>query len=82
MLTKTQTLVPHFADRPELEGELHIAETEFALWRVQGLLPPKAQSEAEQQWKKDNKATPYEVAEEIVFFAPRMIGSSSDPVEA
>lgn len=53
-------LVPYFRDRPELTWEYHIYETPRDLWRVQGLIPPPALSDAEIEWKETNQAAPYE----------------------
>lgn len=60
-------LAPHIANRPELEWELHLAETDFDLWRVQGLQPPKARSVGDQQWNRENKTRPYESAKKTEF---------------
>jgi hypothetical protein len=52
-------LEPHIQARPELEWELHIAETPRDLWRINGIDPPPSNSEAEKTWKEQNKALPY-----------------------
>lgn len=75
-----QMLAPHIANRPELEWELHLAETDFDLWRVQGLQPPKAGSAGDQQWNRENKTRPCESAKKIEFIPAGMIGTSSDPI--
>jgi phenylpyruvate tautomerase PptA (4-oxalocrotonate tautomerase family) len=38
--------------------ELHIDETPFELWSVQGYQPPPADSEDEKRWKQENKPSP------------------------
>ena len=43
------------------EWELHVAESPMDLWRVNGLEAPKAGSEGEKQWIRENKARPYAV---------------------
>jgi hypothetical protein len=58
-LKEYQTLEPHIQARPELEWELHIAETPRDLWRINGIDPPPSNSEAEKTWKEQNKALPY-----------------------
>jgi hypothetical protein len=46
-------------DRKELEWEIHIAETPRSLWRVQGLDPPPANSDAEKDWVEKNLPVPF-----------------------
>jgi hypothetical protein len=46
-------------DREELDWELHIYETPRDLWRVQGIDPPPAGSDAEKLWADKNKVIPY-----------------------
>jgi len=55
----SQTLKSSIIDREELEWELHIYETPRDLWRVQGMDPPPAFSDAEKFWSEKNKAVPY-----------------------
>jgi phenylpyruvate tautomerase PptA (4-oxalocrotonate tautomerase family) len=43
--------------------EVHIDETPMDLWRVQGLVPPLPGSETEKAWAKENRPTPYELAQ-------------------
>lgn len=56
-----ETLVPFVKDRG-FDWEIHLDETPMDLWRVQGLIPPAAYSDAEKLWAKENRAIPYEVA--------------------
>ncbi|ETI25443.1 hypothetical protein G647_02216 [Cladophialophora carrionii CBS 160.54] len=55
-----ETLKPSIIDRPEIDWELHIYETPRDLWRIQGLDPPPAFSDAEKVWVEKNKPIPYE----------------------
>lgn len=46
---------------PWLEGrewELHIDETPFELWTIQGYLPPRQGTEDEKRWIAENRASP------------------------
>ncbi|KKY14069.1 hypothetical protein UCDDS831_g08489 [Diplodia seriata] len=52
------TLKPHIADKG-YDWEYHGLETDRALWKIQGLVPPATNTEAEQLWVKENKAIPY-----------------------
>jgi hypothetical protein len=53
-------LKPHLDARPELEHEIHISETPRGLWRVQNLVPPPQDSEAEKRWRREDKASAWE----------------------
>ncbi|KAL6246683.1 hypothetical protein RBB50_005990 [Rhinocladiella similis] len=53
------TLKSSIIDRKELDWELHIYETPRDLWRVQGMDPPPAFSDAEKEWTEKNKPVPY-----------------------
>jgi len=52
-------LAPYIGDR-NLRWEVHVDETPFTLWTIQGLRPPLPNSVAETRWKAENRATPYE----------------------
>ena len=54
----TETLDP-FVRQRGFKWEVHIDETPFELWSIEGLKPPAPHSETEQLWAKDNRATPY-----------------------
>lgn len=43
-----------------LRWEFYIDQTPTELWLVDGLVPPPANSPAENKWKEENRATPYE----------------------
>lgn len=52
------TLDP-FVRQRQLNWEVHVDETPFELWSIDGLTPPAPKSEAEQRWARENKASPY-----------------------
>jgi phenylpyruvate tautomerase PptA (4-oxalocrotonate tautomerase family) len=54
-----EVLAPYVRDKG-LNWEFHIDETPFDLWSIQGFAPPPPNSEAEQRWKRENRATAYE----------------------
>jgi hypothetical protein len=54
-----QALKQHIQDRPELEWEHHIYETPKTLWRIQNIDAPPMDSQAEKDWKTQDKATPW-----------------------
>lgn len=56
-----QALKPHIGDRG-FDWEFHIDETPFDLWAIQGLRPPKPESEAENRWIAENRPSAYEPA--------------------
>ncbi|KPI37247.1 uncharacterized protein AB675_1455 [Cyphellophora attinorum] len=49
-------LKPYVADRGNLDWEIHVSETPRPLWRIQGLEPPPANSEAEKEWFMKDRA--------------------------
>jgi 4-oxalocrotonate tautomerase family enzyme len=55
---------PHIKDRG-FRWELHIDETPLELWRVNGIEPPPAESEAEKEWARLNHAFPYETVDAV-----------------
>lgn len=42
----------------QLRWELHVDETPFDLWTIQGILPPRAETEDEKRWIAENKPSP------------------------
>ncbi|MCP9626543.1 tautomerase family protein [Rhodopseudomonas palustris] len=58
-----KALAPYIKDRG-LDWEIHIDETPFDLWQVQGIAPPPANSEMEKVWVQENRPVPYSSAEE------------------
>jgi len=61
MLVIEAKLAPFVKERG-FDWEVHIDETPLDLWRVQGLIPPPAESEMEKLWTKENRPVPYEMA--------------------
>ena len=53
-----QLLSPFIADRG-LRWEMHVDETPFSLWTIQGLRPPMPDTEAEKRWRSENRPTAY-----------------------
>jgi phenylpyruvate tautomerase PptA (4-oxalocrotonate tautomerase family) len=56
-----QLLAPYIEERG-LRWEMHVDETPFSLWTIQGLRPPLPNTEAEQRWRTENRPTAYEAA--------------------
>ncbi len=56
-----QLLAPYIADRG-LRWEMHVDETPFSLWTIQGLRPPLPNSDAEQRWIAENRPSAYVAA--------------------
>lgn len=55
-----QLLAPYIEDRG-LRWEMHVDETPFSLWTIQGLRPPHPNTEAELRWRSENRPSPYAV---------------------
>jgi len=55
------TLAPFVKDRG-YDWEIHLDETPMDRWRVQGLIPPPAESDIEKLWSKENRPIPYDVS--------------------
>jgi hypothetical protein len=49
-------LRPHLEGRTKLHWEFHVDETSEELWMINGIVPPRAASEAEKAWAKGNAA--------------------------
>jgi phenylpyruvate tautomerase PptA (4-oxalocrotonate tautomerase family) len=54
----SQLLAPYVQQRG-LRWELHVNETSFDLWRIDGLKPPMPDSAAEARWKAENRPSVY-----------------------
>ena len=54
----SRLFAPYIADRG-LRWEMHVDETPFSLWSINGLKPPPPNSKAEQRWKAENRASTY-----------------------
>ncbi|GBG37413.1 tautomerase family protein [Mycobacterium montefiorense] len=52
-------IAPFVRDRG-YDWEMHVDETLFDFWQVQGLVPPLAESEGEKQWVRENRPVPHE----------------------
>ncbi|KAK0726146.1 putative oxalocrotonate tautomerase [Lasiosphaeris hirsuta] len=60
VINKLDALIkPHVADKG-YDWEFHIDETPRDLWKINGIVPPPFQSEAEKLWAKENKAVEWE----------------------
>ncbi len=55
-------LAPFIAERG-LRWEMHVDETPFSLWSIQGLRPPPPDSVAEKRWISENRASGYRAEE-------------------
>jgi len=64
MRTLDEVIAPYVKDRG-FDWEISIDETPFDLWSLQGELPPPFESVAEKRWVKENKASPYTLAEKL-----------------
>ncbi|THJ20177.1 MAG: 4-oxalocrotonate tautomerase [Nitrospira sp. CG24E] len=62
--TLDQVIAPFVKDRG-YDWELSIDETPVDLWSLQGELAPPFESVAEKRWVKENKASPYTLAEKL-----------------
>ena len=58
--TLDEVIAPFVKDR-----EISIDETPVDLWSLQGELAPPFESVAEKRWVKENKASPYTLAEKL-----------------
>nr|WP_281722532.1 tautomerase family protein [Nitrosomonas nitrosa] len=64
MRTLDEVIAPYVRDRG-YDWEISIDETPFDLWSLQGEIPPPFESLAEKRWVKENKASPYSLAEKL-----------------
>jgi phenylpyruvate tautomerase PptA (4-oxalocrotonate tautomerase family) len=53
---------PYVRDRG-YELELHVEDAPRETWNIDGMPPPPPWSEAEKRWTKDNRSSPYEMAD-------------------
>ncbi|MDU1695537.1 MAG: tautomerase family protein [Bradyrhizobium sp.] len=53
-------LAPYIKDRG-YDWEIHIDETPFDLWQIQGIAPPPPHSDHEKLWVQENKPVPYPI---------------------
>jgi phenylpyruvate tautomerase PptA (4-oxalocrotonate tautomerase family) len=59
-----KALAPYIKDRGR-DWEIHIDETPFDLWQVQGMPAPPPNSEYEKLWLEQNKPVPYPIQEPV-----------------
>ena len=59
-----EIIAPYVKDRG-YDWEVSIDETPFDLWSLQGEIPPPFESVAEKRWIKENRASPYTLAEKL-----------------
>ena len=59
-LTACNQLLAPFIPERGLRWEMHVDETPFSLWSIQGLRPPVADSPAEKRWIAENRTSPYD----------------------
>lgn len=57
-LARVENAIAPFIKDRGFNWELHIDETPFDLWTVQGLRPPRAGTEDEKRWIAENKPSP------------------------
>ena len=50
-------IAPFIKDRG-FDWEFHVDETPFDLWTIQGIRPPRAETEDEKRWIVENRASP------------------------
>ncbi|WP_260738881.1 tautomerase family protein [Tunturiibacter lichenicola] len=50
-------VIAPYVEQRGYDWELNVQELPFDLWRVQGLVPPGAESVDEKRWKQENKAS-------------------------
>jgi phenylpyruvate tautomerase PptA (4-oxalocrotonate tautomerase family) len=62
--TLDQVIAPFVKDKG-FDWEISIDETPFDLWSLQGELAPPFESIAEKRWVKENRASPYTLAEKL-----------------
>lgn len=58
-------VIAPFVKERGFDWEVSIDETPFDLWSLQGEIPPPFESLAEKKWVKENKASPYTLAEKL-----------------
>lgn len=59
LVAVNKAVKPFISDRG-LRWEMHVDETPFSLWTIEGLRPPLPDTPAEQKWRAENKASAYE----------------------
>jgi hypothetical protein len=64
MRTIDQIVAPYVSAKG-YDWEVTVDETPSDLWSIQGEIPPPFESVAEKRWVKENKASPYTLAEKL-----------------
>ena len=59
MMQRITTVAGPLMREKGAQWEVHVNETPFDLWTVQGVKPPQPGSEQEKLWKKENAVVPY-----------------------
>ena len=59
-----KALAPYIKDRGR-DWEIHIDETPFDLWQIQGMPAPPPNSEYEKLWLEQNQPVPYPIQEPV-----------------
>ena len=62
--TLDQIVAPYVKDKG-YDWEITVDEMPSDLWSLQGEIPPPFESVAEKRWVKENKASPYTLAEKL-----------------
>jgi hypothetical protein len=62
--TLDTVIAPYVKDKG-YDWEISVDETPVDLWSLQGEIAPPFESVAEKRWVKENKASPYTLAEKI-----------------
>jgi phenylpyruvate tautomerase PptA (4-oxalocrotonate tautomerase family) len=57
-LARVESAIAPFIKDRGFDWELHIDETPFDLWTVQGIRPPRAGTEDEKRWISENRPSP------------------------
>jgi phenylpyruvate tautomerase PptA (4-oxalocrotonate tautomerase family) len=57
-LARVENAIAPFIKDRGFDWELHIDETPFDLWSVQGIRPPRAGTEDEKRWISENRPSP------------------------
>ncbi len=58
-LSAVARVITPFTSARGLRWEMHVDETPFSLWTIEGLRPPLPNTPTEQKWREENRATAY-----------------------
>jgi phenylpyruvate tautomerase PptA (4-oxalocrotonate tautomerase family) len=62
-LRKANAAIAPFVQDRGYHYELHVGETPRELWLIDGIRPPRPDTEAEKKWKLEDRASPYDPSE-------------------